>query len=109
MSQYDFIKKLWLELPETLKGPYKCTPAPEDLFKISLNSPELSAQRKDQYHRITAKILWLSQRTRPDTQLATGFHCTRVKKPTKEDLKKIETITWLHLENKIPTIDYRYG
>jgi len=89
MSQYDFIEKSWLELPETLKGPYKCTPAPEDLFKISLNSPELSAQRKDQYHRTTAKILWLSWRTRPDTQLATRFHCARVKKPTEEDWEKL--------------------
>jgi len=92
MTQYDFIKKLWLELPEALKRPYKCTPAPENLFKISLNSPELSAQRKGQYHRITAKILWLSQRTRPDTQLATGFHCTRVKKPTKENWKKLRQL-----------------
>jgi len=75
-----------------LKGPYKCTPALEDLFKFSLNSPELSAQRKDQYHRTTAKILWLSQRTRPDTQLATGFHCTRVKKPTEEDWEKLRQL-----------------
>jgi len=75
-----------------LKGPYKCTPAPEDLFKISLSSPELSAQRKDQYHMTTAKILWLSQRTRPDTQLATGFHCIRVKKPTKKDWKKMRQL-----------------
>jgi len=60
-----------MELPVTLKGVYKCTPAPENLFKINSHSPELSAQRKEQYHRTTAKILWLSQRTRSDIQLAT--------------------------------------
>ena len=34
MSQYDFVKNIWLELPVTLKGDYKCTPAQENLFKI---------------------------------------------------------------------------
>ena len=60
-----------MDLPVTLKGDYKCTPAPENLFEIKTHLPELTAQRKEQYHRTTAKILWLSQRTRPDIQLAT--------------------------------------
>ena len=66
MSQYDFVKKIWLELTVSLKGDYKCTSAPENLFKINSHSSEVSAHRKEQYHKTTAKILWLSQRTRPD-------------------------------------------
>ena len=50
------------------------------------------AARKEEYHKITAKTLWLSQRSRPDIQLATGYHCTRVKFPNEQDYYNM---TWL--------------
>jgi len=52
------------------------------LLRIPNSKWTLRLQRKDQYHRTTAKILWLSQ-------LATGYHCTRVQKPTEEDWEKL--------------------
>ena len=71
MSQFDFLKKMWSDLPENLKGAHRNTPAPESLFKIDLDSPVLDDERKEQCHHVTAKSLWLSQRSRPDIQLAT--------------------------------------
>ena len=95
LSQYDFVKKLNNNLPDHMKaGRYRKSPGPEDLFKVNIESLELDPMKKEEYHKVTAKTLWLSQRSRPDIQLATGYHCTRVKNPNpnKQDYNNI---TWL--------------
>ena len=93
LSQYDFVKKLNDDLPDEMKtGRYRYTPAPEDLFKINESSPKLDCARKETYHHIAAKTLWLSQRSRNDLQLASGYHCSRVKEPNEDDWRKL---TWL--------------
>ena len=88
-TQYDYVKKMLNTLPKDLKAPYRNTPAPEYLFKISEESEALDPKRKDDYHTTVAKVLWISQRSRPDIQLATGFHCTRVKDPKEHDWNKL--------------------
>ena len=93
LSQYDFVKKLYDELPDSMKqGRYRYTPAPESLFRINDESPKLDCARKETYHHTTAKTLWLSQRSRPDLQLAAGYHCSRVKDPNEDDWNKL---TWM--------------
>ena len=89
LSQYDYIKKMNTRLPDEMKGKNRSTPAPADLFKQKDNDAELDKDRQQLYHTITAETLWLSQRSRPDTQLATGYHCTRVKNPTENDWAKL--------------------
>ena len=91
LSQYDYIKKMHNRLPDEMKGRYRSSPAPADLFKQKENDTELGKDKQQLYHTITAETLWLSQRSRPDTQLATGYHCTRVKNPTESDWMKL---TW---------------
>lgn len=91
-NQYDFIKKLYQSLPDNMKGKYHNTPAPDNLFKVSPGKQELDHKRRGEYHTITAKTLWMSQRSRPNLQLATGFHCTRVKCPTEEDWEKLKQL-----------------
>ena len=88
-SQYDYVKKFWNELPDDLKGPYRKSPAPDNLFKVDRNAKVVDPKKKEQYHWATAKSLFLSQRSRYDLQLATGFHCTRVKLPTVQDWGKL--------------------
>ena len=88
-SQYDFLKKLILSLPESLKASYRNTPAPDYLFKVDADSPRLDKKRYEEYHTIVAKTLWASQRSRPDIQLANGFHCTRVKDANEHDWMKL--------------------
>ena len=106
LSQYDFVKKLNNDLPDDMKtGRYQNSPGPEDLFKVNNESPELDAARKEEYHKVTAKTLWLSQRSRPDIQLATGYHCTHVKFPNEQDYYNM---TWLQryiwLTRFLPTV-----
>ena len=106
LSQYDFVKKLYNELPDDMKeGRYRYTPAPEDLFKIKEDSPKLDCARKETYHCITAKTLWLSQRSRSDIQLATGYHCSRVKEPNEDDWNKLKWLMrYVWWTRFIPTI-----
>lgn len=90
-TQYDYLKKLFNGLPEDMKsGALKHTAAPEYLFKTTDETCLLNEAKKEEFHNITAKSLWVSQRTRPDTQLAVGFCCTRVKEPTEHDWKKLK-------------------
>jgi hypothetical protein len=89
-TQYDYLKKLFNDLPKDMLGGLKHTAAPEYLFKTTDESCLLSDSKKDEFHNITAKTLWVSQRTRPDAQLAVGFCCTRVKEPTEHDWKKLK-------------------
>ena len=103
-SQYDGIKKLLKSLPDCMNG-LKNTAAPEHLFKTDDESCPLDPSRKEQYHTITAKSLWFSQRSRPDTQLSTGFHCTRVKIPNEHDWKKLtHQMQYLRKTRFIPLI-----
>ena len=92
LSQFDFLKKHYNEVPKCTKGGYCNTLVPANLFKQSSNNKALDPEKKQEYRKITAKTLWLSQRSQPDIQLATGYHCTKVTRPTKQDWKKL---TWL--------------
>ena len=49
----------------------------------------LNQSRKNTFHELTAKTLWLGQRARHDVQLPTGFIGTRVKHPDETDWKKL--------------------
>ena len=90
--QYDFIKKFWNGLLQDFKSGSRMTPAPEYLFKVRESDVKLDQTRKEQYHSMAAKCLWLSQHSQNDMQLATGFHCTRVKEPGEDNWKKMK---WL--------------
>ena len=66
ITQYDFIKKMFKNLPKELRGPHKKTPAPSDLFKVDKESPLVADELVNSYHEHSAKSLWLRQRERPD-------------------------------------------
>ena len=87
-SQYDAIKKIWNILPDYLLGECRKTPAPENAFKVYVESTRLDKEKQVQYHSVTAKRLCFSQRSRTDLQLDTCFHCTRTKEPTDQDCRK---------------------
>lgn len=104
-SQYDFLKKLFNSLPKSLKCDYRNSPAPEFLFKVNDEATKLDPERKEQYHNLVAKVLWASQRSRPDVQLANAFHCTRVKEPDEHDWMKLgQMIGYLRKTRFIPLI-----
>ena len=67
-------------------------PAKSKLFSIDHESPRLNDSKKETFHSVTAKVLWISQRSPPDLDTAVLFLCTRVKQPTKEDWRKLHRV-----------------
>jgi hypothetical protein len=104
-SQYNFLKKLLNSLPISISTGKKNTAAPEYLFKTTDESGAIDSVRKELFHTITAKTLWLSQRSRTDVQLAVGFCCTRIQEPNEHDWKKLtHLMQYLRATRFIPLI-----
>ena len=64
-------------------------PAKSKLFVINHESDILCEDKGSIYHSVTAKLLWISQRSRPELETAVSFLCTRVQQPTVEDWGKL--------------------
>jgi hypothetical protein len=100
ITMIDFIEKMLEEIPNDMGG-NKTTPAQDHLFKVNEEDPEkLDEQKRMIVHRHTAKLLFLSQRARPDVQTATSFLCTRVKEADTDDYKKLSRVMQYLRETK---------
>ena len=62
---------------EALKG-NMINPATSQLFTITSETKYLGYEKKESYHWITAKTLWIMKRLWPDLETAVYFLCTRV-------------------------------
>jgi hypothetical protein len=76
---------------EDLKRAVK-TPATADLFEIDANSPRLSKSDSEDFHSNTAKLLFLSKRTRPDICVPVSFLTSRVQESTEQDMGKLKRV-----------------
>ena len=88
---YNYVKKLIDKLPGDMVG-HKATAAllVDHLFKTNgTNNMLLDRTKVDEYHSLTATVLYLGMQIRVGLQLATGFLCTRVKAPDEQDWKKV--------------------
>ena len=65
------------------------TPATKHLFRVRSDSPPLSEERRERFHSVMAKILYLSKRTRPDLLVAVAFLVRRVQNPDEDDWSKM--------------------
>ena len=88
ISMQKYIEELLNEVPEDMKG-VSMTPAADNLFEVSPEAESLDHPRKELFHHLTAKLLYLSRRARPDIQTAVAFLSTRVQNPVAEDYKKL--------------------
>jgi len=70
-------------------GPAVTSVAGRWLFQIDDNARKLTTEKADKFHSIVAKLLWVSQRGRPDICVPVSFLCTRVQHPDVEDWKKL--------------------
>ena len=67
------------------------TPATSYLFKVR-ESPLLSEPKAENFHSVTAALLFISRRCRLDIQTAVGFLTTRVSCPTEDDWEKLRRV-----------------
>jgi hypothetical protein len=87
----DYIKSMLEEVPDDMTGT-ATTPAADHLFKIDEQAAPLSEGESEVFHSITAKILFLCKRARPDVQTPIAFLCTRVQHPDVDDYKKLRRV-----------------
>jgi len=68
------------------------TPASNDLFHVDEKSPFLDKERKEKFHSIVAKLLYMAKRARPDILTAVSFLTTRCTCSTEQDWNKLVRI-----------------
>jgi hypothetical protein len=90
MTQYvnDLLNNLPAEMWDGISG----TPAAGHLYEVRADAEPLDKPTSEQFHTLTAKLLFLSKRARPDLQQAIGFLTTRVKNPDMDDWKKLKRV-----------------
>ena len=84
-----FIDDLIAETPSELLKGMAASPAGQHLFNVNENCPKLSKEQAELFHHLTAKLLYLRKRTRPDIQTPVAFLTTRVSSPDHDDYKKL--------------------
>ena len=71
-SMIDYVQGMLDEAPEDIGGE-AATPASRYLFEVDEECTKLDAETADLFHHITAKLLFLCKRARPDIQTAVVF------------------------------------
>jgi hypothetical protein len=92
----EYIKEAIVDFGEDITRSAS-TPAKKNLFEIDEESEALTTDRKEIFHRVASKLLYVSKRGRLDIQLAIAFLCTRVSVSTEQDWRKLKRVLeYLH-------------
>jgi hypothetical protein len=96
MCMFEYIDKMLEGLPEDMRDVSKM-PVLNHLFTINENCKVLKEYKAQRFHHLVVKLLYLCRHTRQDIQTAVAFMCTRVKRPDKDDYKKLTRVMqYLH-------------
>ena len=68
------------------------SPARPRLRDVNENCPKLVEEKREGFHSIVQKLLWVMKRARPDLETAIGFLCTRVDKSDTDDWRKLRRV-----------------
>ena len=85
------------------------TPATENLFRCTATSPPLDAPTAKIVHSLTARILFVANRARPDLLTFVAFMTKKVLAPTHEDGRKLlRALRYMaHTSDVVLTLGYR--
>ena len=88
VDMQDYVQDMIDSYPGQLKG--KVTnPSNGSGYRIDKKSPKLEKNKKEQFHTMVAKGLFVAKRGRPDMLPAITFLCSRVSEATKQDWGKL--------------------
>ena len=85
------LKEAIAQFGEDVSEPVK-NMATKKLFVVDENSKPLSTDKADVFHSVTAKLLWVEKRSRPDIELVISFLCTQISCCTEEDWGKLKRL-----------------
>ena len=63
----DYVEGILEEAPDEMAG-FAITPAASNLFSVRKDAAKADDEHSETFHRITAKLLYLCKRARPDLQ-----------------------------------------
>ena len=66
------------------------SPAAKHLFMVNEDAERLPEKQRETFHSITAKMLFITKRVRPDLEPTVAFLCTRVTESSIDDWKKLK-------------------
>jgi hypothetical protein len=76
------------------------TPSKKNLFEVNELAEKLPKEQADNFHSVTAKLLYVATRARVDILLPVGFLGTRVSKCTTEDKEKLQRVLEYQRHNR---------
>ena len=86
---FNYLEDVIVEAAEDLKNSRSYYPGNDQLFKIDYDSPSLPPKVAELFYCHVTRLLFASNRARPDTQFFVAFLCTWVESPTEQDYKKL--------------------
>ena len=87
----DYLLEAITDFGETINRS-ATSPARRDLFVIDENSKELSTDKREIFHSVSAKLLYVSHRGRLDVELSIAFLCRRTSCSTEQDWGKLRRV-----------------
>ena len=87
-TMYDYIEDIIASAPPDMRG-IAPDPTRSKLFSVHETFPRLSPAEADEFHSMTAQLLFATKRVRPDIQVTVAYLCTRVREPTEDDYLKL--------------------
>jgi hypothetical protein len=76
---------------EDIKGEAS-SPAARHLMMVNENATKLNQKQKEIFQSVTAKLLYLEKRARPNIEPVVAFLCTRVRDADEDDWKKLRRV-----------------
>ena len=75
----------------------KCTykvssPSAPHLWKVNEDTEQLNQEQSNLFHSVTAELLYLTKRSRPDIETVVSFFTTRLSKRNVDDWKKLKRV-----------------
>ena len=101
----SYIDTLLQEIPEDLERGPAITPAGQHFFQVNQAGVLLPEAKRETFHHLVAKLLYLSKWTRPDLQTAVAFLTTWVQHADEDDWKKLgRCLNYLRNTRDLPLI-----
>ena len=73
-------------LGEDIEGEVS-SPSAKHLMSVNDDENKLQGKRRDTFHSVTEKLLYIEKRARPDIEPTVAFLCTRVDRSDEDDWK----------------------
>ena len=93
ITVFDQIDDIIDDAPEIYQTGAGCaTASPTNFYSARescVRNELLLDSEREEYHTLTARCLYVSKRGRPDIQTSIAFHCTRVRKPTRDGQRNL--------------------